>query len=233
MRDVPPVTPGAGTPAEVFRPKRQYPRWGTFLLLRATGAPGALEQAVRQRLTALDPGLELGRFRTLDQALERQVVSPRFALALAGAFAFVALALAAVGLYGVLAFSVASRTREIGIRLALGATPRGLALATLMEGLRLVGGGLALGVVAATAADRLLRGLVPDLPPGDAGTHAAAALVVLARGARGVLSPRTSREPAGPRGRVEGRVSGPPQPMAPAFRTWDGVVRKRTRGQRG
>ena len=63
VRDVPPVTPGAGTPAEVFRPKRQYPRWGTFLLLRATGEPGALEQALRQRLTALDPGIELGRFR--------------------------------------------------------------------------------------------------------------------------------------------------------------------------
>ena len=177
VRDVPPVTPGAATPAEVFRPKRQYPRWGTFLMLRASGDPGALERSVRQRLSALDPGLELGRFRTLDQALERQVVSPRFALALAGSFACVALALAAVGLYGVLAFSVASRTREIGIRLALGATPRALALTTLREGLRLVAGGLALGLVAATAAEPLVRRLVPDLPHGDAGTRAAAALV--------------------------------------------------------
>jgi ABC-type antimicrobial peptide transport system permease subunit len=105
------------------------------------------------------------------------MVPPRFALALASAFAAVALALAAVGLYGVLAFSVASRTREMGVRLALGASPGGLARATVGDGLRLVGAGLAIGVPAAFAAERVLVRLVPDLPPGGPGVVALAAAV--------------------------------------------------------
>jgi len=177
VRDVPPLPPGTVAAAEVFLPKRQFPRWGTFLVFRASQDPGALERTIRQRLAALDPGLEVGRLRTLDEAFGRQLVSPRFALALAGAFAAVALVLAAVGLYGVLAFSVASRTREIGVRIALGAAPRAVARATVVEGVRLVAAGLGLGLVAGVASDRLLRGLVPDLPPLDTGTRATAALV--------------------------------------------------------
>ena len=196
VRDVPPLPPGAATPPEVFWPKRQYPRWGTFLVVRAaSGDPGSLERAIRERLAALDPALDVGRLRTLEQAMDRAMVSPRFALALASAFAAAALALAAVGLYGVLAFSVASRTRELGIRLALGAAPAGLARATVGDGLRLVAIGLAIGVPAALAAERLLVRLVPDLPPGGAGTVALAAAVfaVVALLAAGVPARRASR----------------------------------------
>ena len=177
VRDVPPLSSAAAVTPEVFWPKRQYPRSATYLVVRAAGDPGALERAVRERLAAADPALDVGRFRTLDAALARQRVSPRFALALASAFAVVALALATVGLYGVLAFSVASRTREIGVRLALGASPARVARATVGDGLRLVLAGVVLGLPASIAAERLVAGLVPDLPPGGLGAVALAAAV--------------------------------------------------------
>jgi putative ABC transport system permease protein len=177
VADVPPVSSRGSTPAEVYWPKRQMPRWGTYLVVRTSGEPGAIERPARQRLVALDPGLDVGSLRTVDQALRRQLVSPRFALLLVTAFAAVALVLASVGLYGVLAFSVASRTREIGVRVALGAAPREVAFATVVDGLRLVGAGLAIGLAGALAAERLLQGLVPDLPPADTMTLAAAPAV--------------------------------------------------------
>lgn len=176
VADVPPLSPREATPAEVYWPKRQDPRWGTFLVVRTLGAPGAIERAVRQRLAILDAGLEVGRLRTIDQALQRRLVSPRFTLLLAALFSGLALALAAVGLYGVLAFLVHSRTREIGVRIALGAAPRAVALATVADGLRVVANGLAIGLALVLALERVLVGLLPDLPAGDLPALAGAAV---------------------------------------------------------
>jgi putative ABC transport system permease protein len=178
VRDVPPLPPATVATPEAFWPKRQYPRFATFLVVRAaSGDAGPLEAPIRARLAALDPALDPGRFRTLDLAMDRVMVRPRFALALASTFAATALGLAAVGLYGVLAFSVASRTRELGVRLALGASPARLARATVSDGLRLVGLGFAIGVPASVAAERLLSSLVPELPRGGLPSLAAAAIV--------------------------------------------------------
>ncbi len=195
VRDVPPVSPGAATMPEVYWPKRQYPRYGTYLVVRAAGDPAGLERALRRRLAETEPALEVGGFRPLERALERATVSPRFALALASAFAGVALALAAVGLYGVLAFAVASRTREIGVRLALGASPGQVAWATVRDGLRLVLAGVALGVPASVAAFRGLTLLVPDLSTAGPAVVALAAAVfaIVAILAAGLPARRASR----------------------------------------
>jgi putative ABC transport system permease protein len=177
VHDVPPVAPGGAVMPEAYWPKRQYPRSGTYLVVRSSGSPASLERPLRERLASAAPGLVVGGFRTLGRALERQRVSPRFALALASTSAAVALALAAVGLYGVLAFAVVSRTREIGVRLALGASPARVAADTIGSGLVLVLAGVGLGLPISLAAEHVLAGLVPDLPPGGPAAVAVAAAV--------------------------------------------------------
>jgi ABC-type antimicrobial peptide transport system permease subunit len=98
----------------------------------------------------------MGTFRQLDRAFETTLVSPRFNMLLIGAFALVAIVLAAVGVYGVIAYSVASRTREIGVRMALGATPGGLVGAIVLRAVKLAVLGLVLGVAASFAFGRVL-----------------------------------------------------------------------------
>jgi putative ABC transport system permease protein len=137
----------------------------------------ALKTLIRQtdptnRITA-DP------VTTLDAELARHLARPRFFLVLAGTFAVVALALAAVGLYAVMAFSVAQRRHEIGVRLALGATPSRLFASVMRSGVVLTAIGLLLGVAAAAAGVRMMQSLLFGVQPLDPLTFAASTALVV------------------------------------------------------
>jgi len=115
----------------------------------------------------------------MDDLIARELVNPRFNLILVGLFALVAMAIALVGIYGVMSFAVARRTREIGVRMAMGALPGDILLMVLGKGIALASLGLGIGLAGAFGVTRLLRTLLVGVAPTDPLTFAAIALVVL------------------------------------------------------
>jgi putative ABC transport system permease protein len=177
----------------VYAPLAQAPSatGAGVLLVRTTGDPSALAAAVRGIIREQDPGLAVFGVEPLDATLSRSISRPRFTAVLLAVFAGVALLLAAVGIYGLLAYSVAQRRREIGIRLALGARPAQVSAAVVRRGLRLAVVGLAIGLPAAAGTVRLLQSLLFDTRPGDPLTYlAVAAVVALASAAAAVVPAR-------------------------------------------
>ncbi len=144
-------------PPTAFVPMAQEkePRTSRNLVVRAAGSPAALTAAVRDAVGAMSPETTL-RFRLLETQVADSLTHDRVLATLSGFFGALALGLSAVGLYGLLAHSVARRRREIGIRMALGSTPGGVMRLILGDGLRLAAAGVALGVAAALAATRVL-----------------------------------------------------------------------------
>jgi putative ABC transport system permease protein len=183
--DTRPFRPDAAPQPEIYWTYAQVPRWGIHLFFRSAVPSAGLIPAVRARLEALEPEMTIGRFDTLDDRVAQAVVNPRFNMTLIGLFALVAAAIAVVGVYGVLSFSVARRTHEIGVRVALGARPGAVMRLVLGQGLRITLAGLVLGIAGAAALAGLLRGLVVGVSPGDPATlaAAAAALALIAIGA--------------------------------------------------
>ena len=143
-------------------------------------APLALLSGVRQEIAALDSDLPLGRVGTLSDRVDREMAQPGFNTLLVGVFAALALVLSVVGLYGLLSYTVAQRTRELGLRMALGAQRADLLTLILREGLLLTALGLCLGLVIAVAAGRLMSGLLFGVSPADPLTFAAVAAVLAA-----------------------------------------------------
>jgi predicted permease len=141
------------------------------LAVRTREAPGVATASVRDVLRSMDPDVPLAGVSTMDDVLSRSVSGQRAVAAVIGLFAVVALLLAAVGLYGVLAYHVARRVHEIGVRMALGATVQGVSRGVLRRGLVLVVGGLVLGVPAAFAAGRLVEGMLFGVGTADASTY--------------------------------------------------------------
>jgi putative ABC transport system permease protein len=131
-----------------------------FLVVRAERDPAALITAVREGVRRIDPDQAVGTVSTFDARLSRAVAQPRLHTILLGSFALVALLLAAIGIYGVMAVAVAQRTREIGIRMALGAVRRDVLALVVRQGFTLAAAGLALGAAAALAVTRVLRSLL-------------------------------------------------------------------------
>jgi putative ABC transport system permease protein len=130
------------------------------IVVRTTGNPLILNQALREALAAADPLVPTGAVRSMDQVLAHSLALRSFMMLLLSIFGGLALVLASVGIYGVIAFAVSQRTREIGVRMALGARPADVLRMVLMEGLKLVAVGVVLGVAAALMLTRLLEGMV-------------------------------------------------------------------------
>ncbi|HET7697333.1 MAG TPA: ABC transporter permease [Vicinamibacterales bacterium] len=150
------------------------------LMVRTNVPPLSMVPAIRGEVRQLDPALPVTGVQTLDEIVGASASAQRFNAAVLGGFAGAALLLAAVGIAGVLAISVAQRRQEIGIRLALGAQPRRVTGMIVREGMVLVAAGLAIGLPAAFAAARLLRSLLFETAPHDAVSFVAAAIVLCA-----------------------------------------------------
>ncbi len=157
----------------IYVPFDQMPFSTMTLVVRGSGEPADLVPSVRRVVARMDADQALTDVRSLDAFVDDALVAPRFAVALLGCFAMVALALGCVGLFGVVANSVAGRTREIGVRMALGARPEDAVRLVLGEGLRVVAVGIVGGLAMSFGVTRLLRSLLFEVSPSDPLTFAA------------------------------------------------------------
>jgi predicted permease len=147
-------------------------------LVRTTGEPRSLARAVQRELLAVTSQEAPDNFRTMEDLLSASIAQQRFNMLLLAMFAGLAVALVAVGLYGVLAYLVAQRTNEIGIRMALGASHREVLRLVVRNGMRMTFAGLSLGIVAALGLTRLLAGLLFGVKATDAFTFGSVAALL-------------------------------------------------------
>lgn len=146
--------------------------------LRTTGDAGGIVSELRPAIWDVAPDLPIPRVTRLGERISGSLAEPRFRALLIGGLALLAAVLAIAGVYALVAFSVARREAELGIRIALGATPGGIIRAVLTEGLKLSGMGLLFGLAAALALTRMLRGFLFEVSPTDPTVFAAAAALI-------------------------------------------------------
>jgi predicted permease len=149
------------------------------IAVRGQGDPAGLAADVRTAVWSLDRQLALGDVRTMDQVIRRSTASRRFSLVLLGSFAALALVLAAIGIYAVLAYSVARRTHEIGVRMALGARSGDVVRLVLGQGLRVTAIGIVFGVAGALGLTRFLQSLLYEVRPTDPPTFVGVLLLLV------------------------------------------------------
>jgi putative ABC transport system permease protein len=156
--------------------------WGypSVVVVRAAVKPPGLAPAIRAAVRQLDPGSPPPEVTALDDVFAEQVARPRFYMTLLDSFAVLGLILAATGVYGVIAYTVAHRTQEFGIRLALGASPGDIVLMVVGSGARVIAAGAIAGLAGALAAARLLSSLLFEVKPNDPGTLAATMVLLIA-----------------------------------------------------
>ncbi|MDE3136355.1 MAG: ABC transporter permease [Acidobacteriota bacterium] len=162
----------------IYVPFDQAPFFAPSFLVRGAGGPAAMVPILREQLYALNSALPVAPVEMTD-LLSRSLAQQRFRTTLVTLFAILAILLAAVGISGVLGYSVSRRTREIGVRMALGATPREVLRLVVGEGFRLVAIGAVLGAVAALGLTRFMRTLLYGISPADPVTYVGVALVLL------------------------------------------------------
>ena len=168
---------------------RQHSMQPGMLLVRTAVAPHAVAPAIRSVIRSLEPGKPMIAMQTVEEDLSRRAASPRFYMLLLGAFALLALALAVLGVYGVISFVVSARTHEIGVRMALGASGGDVLASVLREGMTLALLGTAIGVAAALGATRLLVSLLFRVKPADPLTFACVGAALLAAAAAACWAP--------------------------------------------
>ncbi len=172
-----------------YRQNQRTLRLNWSVAVRAAGDPTSLTADVRQELRNIDPALPVLRINTIKQQLDDVLFQERLIAALSSLFGLLAVLLASLGLYGVVSYTVARRTNEIGIRLALGATPAGALRMILKESLALALAGVAIGIPMTLAATRLISSRLFGVGPADTLTIAAAAALLLAVAAMAALLP--------------------------------------------
>jgi putative ABC transport system permease protein len=165
------------------------------LVVKTDGDPSALTSSVRNAIRTIDPNLPVADVRTMNDVIGAALATPRFTSVLLSIFAALALTLSAIGIYGVLSYLVSRRTREIGIRVAIGAQRPDVVRMVVGSGLSLALIGIGAGVVLAFAITRVLRGLLHGVTPADPATFAAVAalLTIVAAAASAIPAWRASR----------------------------------------
>ena len=172
VRDVMLRDPTSRPRAQVYVPHAQQPYRGMAVVVRGAGDPTVLAPAMRRAVRAFDPDLPLAQLRSMENRTRERNFESRIYTVMFATFAGAALLLAAVGLYGVIAYGVAQRTHEIGVRVALGAAPADVRRLVLTDGLRLAAIGLLIGVPAAIGFGRLLGGMLYRVTASDPMTFA-------------------------------------------------------------
>lgn len=173
-----PYFPAAFVPV-AQAPRKETSLYGVTLMLRTAQDPETLLRALRQRLRELDPDQPIMRIATVEARISDSIKPQRFNMTMMSLFAALALTLAAIGLYGVLAYTVVQRSHEIGIRLALGAQPGNILTMVMKQGLSLTLVGLTFGLAGAIALTRLLERLLYGVSTTDAPTFVSIALLLL------------------------------------------------------
>ncbi len=163
---------------EVYSPYALSPLFAPILVIRTAGDPSAMVGTLRSALRAADPAIAAYNIYPVEDLVVRSTIQRRFLMLLLAGFALAAMLLAAIGIYGTVSQSVAQRTREIGVRMALGASPREAVGLVLRDGLRLVLTGLAAGLLSAAALTRLITKLLFEVRPLDPLAFAGAAVVI-------------------------------------------------------
>ena len=166
-------------PPQLYMPYRQWPVQGMSVVLKTGIPPASVIDAARREVYAVDASIPISNLRTLEQIVSRSISQPRFYMTLLAVFAGVALLLAAIGIFGVLSYAVAQRTREIGIRMALGARERTVVALVVRHAMILASAGVLIGVGAAFFLSRTLSTLLYDTTPRDPVTFASVAGLLL------------------------------------------------------
>jgi putative ABC transport system permease protein len=161
---------------EVFFQQTETPLFSITLVMRTDGDPTAAAPEIRKALSAVDPTQSFYSIQTMEQAIAESIAPRRFNLLLLGTFALVALVLAVLGVYGVVAYAVAERTHEIGIRLALGAERSRVARMIVVQGMTAIIVGIGAGLIGAWASARVIAGLIYGVQPHDVTTFASATI---------------------------------------------------------
>jgi putative ABC transport system permease protein len=162
----------------VYLSYRQLPRAGMALLLRSTAEPSNLAPALRSAVHEVDPALPVYDVVTMEERLSNSVAARRFNLLLLGGFAALALLLACVGVYGVIAYIVTGRTQEVGIRMALGAQSADVVRLFIKQGMALVMLGVGIGLLGAYALTRVMSSLLFGVSANDVGTFAGVTMLL-------------------------------------------------------
>lgn len=163
----------------MYVPFAQAPLWGGEVVVRSGLNPAAVAAAIRSQTRAIDRNLPVTQVESLPFALHASLAWPRFRTLLVGGFGGMALLLAAIGIYGVVSFSISRRAREIGVRIAMGASPGNIRRLVLRESAWLAALGLAVGIPAALALTHLFSALLFGIPPDDPLTFASVALLLV------------------------------------------------------
>jgi len=179
----------------MFLPVSQEPNLSVSLVIRTFGDPSRLAKSVEEQIHAVDPDQGVLEIKTMDNLINDAVASPRLQTTLLGLFAFIALMLAAVGIYGTISYSVAQRTREIGVRMAIGATPVTVLRFVVRDGLAITFAGAVVGVIAAGGLTRYLETLLYSVSARDPVTFLAVVIItfLVAAPAYAVPAVRASR----------------------------------------
>jgi putative ABC transport system permease protein len=168
----------AANAPHIYRPLYQAPSYDGVVFLRTSADPGALGEAVRAEVQGVDPGIPVFSVRTMDSVVSTFLAEQRFALELLGIFAGVALLLASIGIYGVMAYTFSRRTNEIGIRMAMGAKRMDIFKMAVTEGTVTIALGVAAGLLGSLGMTQFLRSMLFSVKTTDPVTFASIAVLL-------------------------------------------------------